>query len=78
MADFSTSKRHGLKEYDDLSKIRPCSREKVKKTVPLERTLDHIHSFTSGKVSSHKTRIRVTLFAMLGKTHSVVKLSLLL
>ena len=36
--------------------IRPCFRES-EKIVPFERTLDHTHSFTNGKVSLHNTRI---------------------
>ena len=78
------TKRHELKEYDNLScfnlplfEIRPCSQE-VKKTVPFKRTLDHAHSFTT--VKCHTTLVlssHVPLSAMSGETHSVVKLSLL-
>ena len=56
-----------------LFKNRPCSREKVLRNVPFERTLDHTHSFTNGKVSSHNTR-NVSLSAMSSETHLVVRL----
>ena len=64
MADFSASKRHELKEYDDLSRFNlplflnsALFSIKSEKTVPFEHTLDHTHSFTKGTVSSRNTRI---------------------
>ena len=87
MMPFSALKRHELKEYDNLNRFNlPLFKNsalflrKSEKTVPFERTLDHTHSFTNGKVSSHNTLIvsnHVSLSATSGETHSVVKLSLL-
>ena len=64
MAAFSASKRHELNENDDLSRFdlplffnSALFSRKSEKTLPFECTLDHTHSFTNGKVSSHNTSI---------------------
>ena len=84
---FSASKRHKLKEYDDLSCFNLhlflnsalFSRKSVK-TVPFECTIEHTHSFTNGVKCRHTTLVLsrlVSLSATSSETHSVVKLSLL-
>ena len=85
MTTFSASKRHELKEYDDLSCFNlplffnSAMFSRSEKTVPFEHNLDHTLSFTTVQCR-HTTLVlssHVPLSAMSGETHSVMKLSLL-
>ena len=63
-ATFSASKRHELKEYDDLSLFNlslfwnsVLFLRESENNVPFECTLDDTHSFANGKVLSLNARI---------------------